>query len=512
MIGFPGINPLVTPWFRNILALMKKGASALALVLALSLVLTNFPAFSATPPKAGAECSKIGITRMVSGKQFKCVKSGRKLVWNSGKTIKPAKQSALPTATPAPTPSPASTPTPEPIKTPTPESNPKKETVLYSPPSEPSENIELCKIRQEGVHGTKSGFPTPTALYQGKGEVTWALIPIDFEDLPGEANFMTRAKNEIQFASEWADNSSEGQLKINWKIQDNWIRLPGSSKEYAVPKSDNKGFGSSNQQAIWTRVITETDKTFDFKGIQAVQFLLPAGQQIIEYGIKGNIGFDVVKNYVTNEGTQIALFSIPSTFNEEPKSGRNFWSWWMYHYMVGLGVGKFGGSNVATEMQTYLIQGTTEGARELGGWIRFLVGWMPEERVYCKSPSNISNLELTLIPLTDNATKGIKLAVFPLSKSKALILESRRVSKFSCTTPTERNGVLAYVYDSNLGHMDDYFTAISPSERPTESYSCFATPSRDLLLHKGDKISFGGIAVQVLAQGDFDQVRITRTP
>jgi hypothetical protein len=86
--------------------------------------------------------------------------------------------------------------------------------VAYAPPSVPSENIELCKIKQPGFDGTKSGFPAPTPLYQGKGVVKWALIPLDFSDLPGEANFMTRAREEMTFASEWAESTSEGQFKI----------------------------------------------------------------------------------------------------------------------------------------------------------------------------------------------------------------------------------------------------------------------------------------------------------
>ena len=65
---------------------MKKGVA----VIALALIFANLPAFSATPPKAGASCGKFGITKISGGKQFKCIKSGGKLVWNSGKVIKPA--------------------------------------------------------------------------------------------------------------------------------------------------------------------------------------------------------------------------------------------------------------------------------------------------------------------------------------------------------------------------------------------------------------------------------------
>lgn len=478
------------------------------------------PSIAATPPKAGAICSKAWITKNYKGKKYTCIKSGRKLVWNKGSIIKVA--APLPSPNPSITPGLIPTPTASPTTNPDISASPsagtstrilqKKSRVVYSPPTLPSEQIELCKLKQPGTDGVKSGFPAATPLYKGVGNVKWALIPLDFSDLPGEANFMERAQKEMDFASDWADVTSEGRLKVEWKIHDKWIRMPGVSKDYAIPVSDNKGFASPAQQKVWLKAISESDKYFDFTGIQGVQFILPAGQRIIEYGIKGNIGFDVVRNYTTGEGTKIDFFAIPSTFNEELNSGRNFWSWWMYHYLVGLGVAKFGGSQIATELHTYLIQATTEGARDLGGWMRFLIGWMPESRVYCRSSSSLTNLEITLIPLTENNQQGLKLAVFPLSDTRALILESRRETKFSCLTKTERNGVLAYVFDSTLGHMEEYFTAIAPDGRQNENYDCYASPSRDLLLHEGDKVTYQGITIELIGHGDFDQIRLTRTP
>ncbi|MBU3716619.1 MAG: hypothetical protein FGM63_06290 [Candidatus Nanopelagicaceae bacterium] len=547
-----------------------------SLMAALLLLATSDPSIASTPPKAGAVCTKAGATKNFQGKRFTCIKDGKSLKWSKGVVIKVAapeispSPSTTPTqaVTPGPTPTPATSiipnPTPNSTSTPTPNptspvdelsgkacntenqisripsgeywclkdnngilrwsrnSTPSKSSgtmfkqkvsdVSYRQPSQPSQDVNQCKIvqinHQQGE--LKSGFPSPIPSYKSAGTVKWALVPIDFSDVPGESNFMDRARPEMQFASDWADLSSEGKFKIEWQVYEKWVRLPGVSSEYYIPPESNGGFIAPAQQNFWQRAIVEADKYVDFTGVQAVQFILPAGQQVVRYGIKGNNWYDVVKNYTTGEGTKIDLFSVPSTHNDEPNSGRNYWSWWMYHFMGGLGVAKYGG-NTATELHTYLIQGSTEGARELGGWLRFLVGWMPESRVYCRQASNLTSLDLTLIPLSDNKTQGIKLAVIPISETKALILESRRETKFSCTTPTERNGVLAYVYDAGLGHMGEYFKAVSPSGRADESYSCYASQSRDLLLHEGDRITYQGITVELLAHGNFDQIRLTRT-
>lgn len=57
----------------------------LILLLTLSLVGIS-PAQASVKP--GAKCKKAGATATVSGKKFTCIKSGGKIVWNKGVTIK----------------------------------------------------------------------------------------------------------------------------------------------------------------------------------------------------------------------------------------------------------------------------------------------------------------------------------------------------------------------------------------------------------------------------------------
>ena len=57
----------------------------IVLLLAISLLGVS-PAEASVKP--GAKCKKAGATATVSGKKFTCIKSGGKLVWNKGVTIK----------------------------------------------------------------------------------------------------------------------------------------------------------------------------------------------------------------------------------------------------------------------------------------------------------------------------------------------------------------------------------------------------------------------------------------
>ena len=60
--------------------------STLGLLLSSALILTAIPANAAT--LAGTTCSKAGSTKTVSGKKYTCIKSGKKLIWDKGVTVK----------------------------------------------------------------------------------------------------------------------------------------------------------------------------------------------------------------------------------------------------------------------------------------------------------------------------------------------------------------------------------------------------------------------------------------
>jgi len=77
---------------------MKKAIQITLLVVTITLF--SYQANSATQAKAGATCTKVGSTQLVSDKKFTCIKSGTKLTWNKGVAV---------TTTSAPSPTPSAT-------------------------------------------------------------------------------------------------------------------------------------------------------------------------------------------------------------------------------------------------------------------------------------------------------------------------------------------------------------------------------------------------------------------
>jgi hypothetical protein len=93
---------------------MTRARILLAFVLSISLI--TAPSFAAV--KAGAKCTKAGSTATASGKKFTCIKSGTRLLWNKGVTVKAAQKPNLnPVLKPV---EPTPTPTPDPRPTPAP--------------------------------------------------------------------------------------------------------------------------------------------------------------------------------------------------------------------------------------------------------------------------------------------------------------------------------------------------------------------------------------------------------
>ena len=79
---------------------------AISLVAVLTLGVS--PSISSAAVKAGATCKKEGQVSKKAGKEYTCIKKGKKLVWSKGIVIK----SAAPAVTPTPTLTPAPIPTP----------------------------------------------------------------------------------------------------------------------------------------------------------------------------------------------------------------------------------------------------------------------------------------------------------------------------------------------------------------------------------------------------------------
>jgi M6 family metalloprotease-like protein len=533
---------------------MKRSGTGLAVVISTLLVSTTLvvaPTNAAV--KAGAKCSKAGVTSVMAGKKYTCVKSARKLVWNKGVTAKSPAKPAQTAGNSAPKPTPSVWKDPRegtPCDTEgaiipnqiwelrclvpskvnpgstdnrliwvqnnlnkalpvVPKGATPSKPVTYTQPTVASVDLNQCKINEVSSARTPlaSGFPVIDPLTPRTGTVKWALIPIDFADLPGDANFRSRMDNQMKLLSDYMETVSEGKLKVEWVVHPSWVRMPGASSQYNVTYSDDPDRVPEINR-FYKDLMRESDKYFNFKDIQVVNFIAPLGQTFLREGIQGFPWNRNMQNTVTNEGVVPAFTFAGSFFNAD---GRAYWSYWAHEYGHTIGVGHIGSSREGNPYSGYDLMAIQDGpSREFSGWLRFIMGWMPDSKVHCSDLATLNTVDLTLAPLSETKP-GIKMSVVRLSSNRALILESRRVTKFACNMPTPLNGVMAYLYDARLGHYEAFLIPVIPAGRNLEQSDCQTISVPNPLLREGDKVTVEGVTIQVLQHGTYDRVRISRS-
>lgn len=434
-------------------------------------------------------CSKSELNK-VKGNTI-CLKNGKVYRWAT-------KNNALPSK--------------EQISKGQPSAAPNSGLLTYSPPTQPAANIDLCKIREN--NNNRRGMPTQLAagfpgvtIAQKTGTVKWALIPLDFSDLPGEENFRTRIDEQMKLTSDWFATVSEGKFKVEWVVQDKWVRLPNPTNNYTIDRSDNLD-RVPNGIKLWNDAMRESDKVFDFTGIQTVNFILPKGHSFINETSQGFPWDQAVKDLVTNEGS-VSSYSIPGKLFDQP--GRQYWSYFAHEFGHAMGIPHVGSSRDPNPFLGLDLMSNQEGeSRELSGWLRFVAGWLSDDKVYCQEFGTLNSVEVSLIPLSDSAS-GIKMVVIPVSQTKAVVVESRRETKFSCVMPSKRNGVLVYTYDATLSHGQDFLKPVAPEGRGIEySSNCLVVGYPNPILYKGQKVTIEGVTIEVIDSLNLDKVKLSK--
>jgi len=274
-----------------------RGSLTKGLLIALAISLIPAVAISAQKVTAGSKCKVFKQKVNYLDKTYTCIKSGKYLVWNKGAAV--VKPTPLQTPISAPTSKSQSTSTKD---------------ISYTPPSVLSDNIELCKIKEvsksRGMTG--AGFPEWNSMTPRSGTAKWALIPIDFPDLPGETNFRQRVDGQVKLLSEWYASVSGGKFKVEWELLDKWVTLPSATSEYAIPLSVNLN-DAANGAKLFKDAMNAADPIFDFTNIQTVNFILPKGQTFLTETSQGFPWDSAVKEFKSKEGS-ISSYSIAGNF------------------------------------------------------------------------------------------------------------------------------------------------------------------------------------------------------
>ena len=178
-------------------------------LLALFLLVPLAPSYSASPPKAGATCSKTGLIQNYNNKKFTCVKSGKKLVWDAGVTIKQVAPYPSPSKTTIPAPVPSSSVNTHNSLSPTPSTNPTSSPVQpqsSTPIPSPSSKEDTGKIPDfADVTVSSTGETTANFSFTATNYLSYRYFVVLISDLNGK---------EIQSSSVINGNADSQIIKI----------------------------------------------------------------------------------------------------------------------------------------------------------------------------------------------------------------------------------------------------------------------------------------------------------
>ena len=407
-------------------------------------------------------------------------------------------------------------------------------TTTTSIPREPtaaSADPEICRLadsRPPNGVPYSVGFPldgnTPA-----KGNIRVALIPIDFSDSVGTSDELDNAASQIEKFNEWIAFSSRSSLTVEWSYHRAWLRALQPSTEYnlgaeavygAMGGGDSRPY-KATVQAFGTEMIALADPFIDFTDNQFVFFLLP--KSIVH--IDPHVGFFHLE-VPSDEGTLAKMWGGGAFFNRPDTYGdpKELWGVWVHE--IGHTFGLAGHAPVAilgredepqsTDSDLHLM-GTQDALHKVfSAWDQWLLGWLPEEDVYCLPAEQLGRSDLELIALERGGT-GYRTAIIPLSATSALVVESHRGEGFAERALPYGNGIVVYLVDTTI----DYDRSGESQGKALERFAVYIAPTTtdsskmsrarvDPFLSVGESITHDGVTVQFIYDGPNDVIRITR--
>jgi hypothetical protein len=421
---------------------------SLSIVLLIAVLGSVSFAVSASPPKSGSPCSKLGKIQIFAGKKFTCIKSGKRVVWNKGILQKIPSPSPSPTSrvdvvNPNPSPA-ASVSQPSITNSPAIPSSPSSyaESPKYAPVSD-------CKIPDGRIDKTlnfdhferNNGFPLQGALLPTTGVVNFLTFFVDFSDAIGSDKDIEYFRSQEEVFKNWFQVASYGKLKAEITSANKWFRASKPSAEYIL-SSSNYG----NHPKFAQEFIDLTKTNFNWRNVDAFIIHFPEKNNLQLQSAQ--LGRNVLLE--THQGALRMNYQYYGPwqyqFAREVKNKYpNYWAaQWLHENLHDLGLTLHAPGN---GLNTGVGQSQLSYSLALNAWELFKLGWIVDNQVYCAPLSTLNTSIIKLLPLEINGD-GDRIAVIPISQFKALVIESRRPVGLSKDWPITMSGIFVYEIDT----------------------------------------------------------------
>jgi M6 family metalloprotease-like protein len=300
-----------------------------------------------------------------------------------------------------------------------------------------------------------------------------------------------------------------------------WHRIEGSYKDFVTTFEDEAQIGPAPmKQKFYDAAIAASDAKTDFSGIEIVFFAIPTGKPVFAGG-PHEFNFNYNAYLKTAEGNIFDTATAGNFFLTHP--GQPPWVYYVHEtgHMIGIPHQADEETNrrdvmyLVNPLGGYDIMSNQGGAtRTITTWLRWLAGWLDDERVICVSKERLSE-EYYQIYNINELGKRVKSVVIKLSESKAIVIESRRFDPaFDVKTNISKDGVLVYTVDAKKSSAQGSQVLLSPRDITKLVNQQNTWPSAwelDALFFEGDFVIYEGMKIEVIWIGnDSDIVKVTK--
>jgi M6 family metalloprotease-like protein len=428
------------------------GIRLIALLVITPLLLSSQLSTSHAVAKAGAKCTKVGSKSVVGSTTFTCIKSRKKLVWDKGVSAVVA-----------------------------------------------VDLLADCKLPVADGRGDVSigGWPRIDERLKSTGGVIATVVMVDFPDAPASMT-PTDAFARISPSADVFNEMSYGKLSYTFKPQLKWYRMSKKSTDYVAG-----GWTFIKHREYITEAAKLADVDIDFSKTDSLIIL--ANPDSTGIGNSGPAFAAIRKNGITLDGKYISN-GATSAYDLN-----NWKSIWLNHevtHTLGLvdlyaftqsnSANRYDGFRYTGEFSYMGFSSYESNAPSLFAFERWNLGWINDSQIKCLKDAKSTEL---ISPVQTSG--GVKAVVIPISRTKAVVIESRRA--IGIDKNIAKSGALVYVVDSSI-QSGQGPVRVFPSD--VSSDPRYLKAPRAL----GESVTTEGVTIKVTKSDDSgDTVEITKS-
>ena len=388
--------------------------------------------------------------------------------------------------------------------------------------------VEMCKIQDARPRfergGGSTSFPRSEERIPANGTVNVAIIPIDYPDAKAKSSPTSWILESLEKVDSWVDFFTDGNLRYNWIIHDEWITMPKEAAWYVWDHAtivDGKYVKGDRQlQSDYDQaydVFSAAEEHFDLENIDfAWVFSNPEADEV-----DWAPGYMLNENVPTRSGVyDISYYSIGTFLYWGSRRGdahnRPLWITMLHEMGHAHGIAGHAPGNGWT--YDVMASGST-----LSAWNGWLVEWIPDSEYVCIDGEAPGRHRIVLDSVDLNRG-GTIAAVVRVSDTKVLVVESRRKGPFSIDFPDGFAAITATLvdsemvyqrYDGNYGKEKlyfSYFIRAEGAERKTGDLRELGLGDQNLLGYIGDTLGYEKIRISLTESSEYDTIEVVVLP